>query len=271
MSILKRFGRALRRWVSRFRDAEINRAIILVYSMGKVGSTSVYRSLRARLPHANIFHVHFLSDYWLNERLPNADAHFHGNIKIGKRIRDFIARHPNRRLKIITLVREPVMRDLSGLFENWEAHFDKDESDVSTLLSKMHAHSHEYSLNWFDTEFKNFTDFDIYNASFDKEKGYSIYNSEQADILCVRIEDLDRVASQAFYEFLGLRNFAVEHKNRADQKDRSHLYKLVRDQYVAEKEKLARLYSSKYVTHFYAQKEIEEFFRKWTKSASAEA
>src|SRR5690606_11691670 len=267
MGVLTRLRCNLRRWASRIRNAAVDQTIILVYSMGKVGSSSVYHSLRLKLPYASIFHVHFLSDHWLNERLPNADSFFHDNIKLGKRIREFIARHSNCRLKVITLVREPVMRDLSGLFENWVAHFDKADEDVGVVLSKMQAHTHEYSLNWFDTEFRNFMNFDIYKTPFDRERGYSIYRLEGADILCIRVEDLDRVASQAFYEFMSLRGFMVVHKNRADQKDRSQLYRLVKEQYVAEKGKLASLYSSKYVRHFYTQKEIDDFFRKWTKSA----
>lgn len=269
MSILKRFRRALRRWASRFADAEINRTIILVYSMGKVGSSSVYQSLRARLPYASIFHVHFLSDYWLNERLTNADAYFHGNIEIGKRIRDFIKRHPNRRLKVITLVREPIIRDLSGLFQNWEAHFDKNETDVKILLEKMRDHEHEYSLNWFDTEFSNFLNFDIYSVPFDKEKGYSIYKLDEADVLCIRLEDLNRVAREAIRDLLGLSNFSMRSKNKSEEKDRAALYKQARELFEPDGAKLANIYASKYVTHFYAPGEIRDFYRDWTQKEMA--
>lgn len=264
MTPVKYFSKALKKLVRWIDEVRTRRNIVLVYSMGKVGSSSVYRSLRARLPNTKLFHVHFLSDHWLNERLPAADPHFHSNIDIGKHIRNVIAKHSECRLKVITLVREPITRDLSGIFENWDAHFSTEEADTGALLEKMQIHTHDYSLNWFDTEFRNFLNFDIYQVPFDKQAGYSIYKHDNADVLCIRLEDLDIVGPKAFREFLGIWNLAILHKNAADQKDRAALYKEIKKAFVPDRAKLSTIYSSKYVEHFYGPAQIEGFYRSWT-------
>lgn len=78
--------------------------IYLVYSMGKNGSMSVYKTLKNRLPHLNIFHVHFLSD----DGLKAAEDFNNRNDQTlnANNIKNCIAKNENSVLKIISLVRE---------------------------------------------------------------------------------------------------------------------------------------------------------------------
>jgi Putative capsular polysaccharide synthesis protein len=265
MNFTAKIRKKARKLVYKIITPDFKDCTILVYTMGKVGSSTIHSSLKRRLPETDIFHVHFLSEFWLKKRLPSLDIHFHQNIKIGNDILGYIREHSSRRLKVITLVREPIIRDISGIFENWKAHFGEAVAVSEDLLqAKMDSHSHEYTLTWFDTEFRNFLDFDIYAVPFDKERGFTIYKSSRADILCLRLEDLSRVYKEAFKAFLNLEGLDLIDRNKSADKDRKSLYRDVTKSYKVDKAKLEEVYSSRYVTHFYTAPEIAMFIKKWS-------
>ena len=187
MAIPKKLRKFLSKYYQRYKKFRFQDPFVyLVYSMGKVGSTSIYRSLKQRKPYSDVFHMHFLSENWLRNKLPKEHEIFHSNIKIGDDILKFVADNPKKRHKIITLVREPVMRSISDLFENWKHLYDNIDA-----------------LEWFDTEFKEYLNIDIYELEFNKEKGYSIYNFEDFDLLCIQLEQLNDVMSEAMTAFIG--------------------------------------------------------------------
>src|SRR5207248_8117879 len=90
----------------------------IVYQMGKVGSSTVYESLRrAGIP--NLFKVHYLSDAGLDRarrlyagfsvRVPV--PHEESSVALQRMLR---AGSTGVRWKVFTLVREPVARDVSA-------------------------------------------------------------------------------------------------------------------------------------------------------------
>jgi hypothetical protein len=246
-----------------FRDYKNNSNIILVYSMGKVGSTSIYSVLNKRLPATDVFHVHFLSDYWLKEKLPKLDKYFHGNINCGNDILNHIKKNPKKRIKIITLVREPIIRDISDIFENWRSKYYTIENfDITRLSHLIEENGHEYTLTWFETEFMNYLGFNIYDIPFDQEEGYKIYNLKNVDILCLKLEMLGKISSKAFKEFLGI-ELTMINQNISSEKKGKELYLQLKNNYKANNAKLAYLYNSQYVKHFYTSKEIESFINNW--------
>lgn len=238
--------------------------IYLIYSMGKVGSSTIYKSLKQKKPYSDIFHVHFLSEHWLNNVLPGFHENFHSNIKNGNDILAFIKNNPKRKIKIITLTREPVMREISNLFENWK-HIFKDIEEVKNEDLKDHIESldYDYTLNWFDSEFFKYLDINIYNLPFDRSKGYEIYSINNIDILCVKLEILNEVYLMAFKEFIGS-ELDLKLTNTSFNKKEKDKYSYLKDNVKIKKDKLFKLYNSKYVRHFYSEKEINDFINKWS-------
>lgn len=51
--------------------------------MGKVGSSTIYQTLKDQLPWNHVLHVHFLSKNWLQNILPYTNHTY--NIEAGKR------------------------------------------------------------------------------------------------------------------------------------------------------------------------------------------
>ncbi|MCB0397040.1 MAG: hypothetical protein KDD36_10320 [Flavobacteriales bacterium] len=244
-----------------------NRQTVLVYSMGKVGSTSLYNTLRSTIPDAYVFHSHFLSDHWLKERLPAMAEGFHINIKEGERVHRHLANHPTERIKVITLVREPLIRDLSDVFENWEyTHPDQDIESVDRdeLIRDFHKKNHEYTLTWFDTEFRAYTGFDIYSQPFPTERGFAFYKHGPFDILCIKLESLNDCYHEALSNWFGEGVGNLTTSNESENKKGSSLYAEMKQNYKAPEEKLDMLYGSKYARHFYSEDELMSFRKRWS-------
>ncbi|ETR67840.1 MAG: Glycosyl transferase family 2 [Candidatus Magnetoglobus multicellularis str. Araruama] len=124
---------------------------IFIYQMGKVGSSTIKKSLNNTNLSNYIEQVHFLSwpaiqsienDYIKqNKPVPS-------HIRIGKVLRQQIDQSLGRiRFKIISLVRDPVARDISDVFQNIERdipHMNPTVSNCFTILSN-HSFASEFS------------------------------------------------------------------------------------------------------------------------------
>jgi hypothetical protein len=199
--------------------------------------------------------------------LPREPEEFRYNIKLGKDILEHIKRNRSKRLKVITLVREPISRAVSNLFENWQYHF-QDINQVDSIKLENYLltsdNEYDYTLGWFDFEFLETTNFDIYQHPFDKGRGYQIYSSSYGDILCIKLEALNKVSQVAFQEFLGFTP-DIQVKNSSQGKATKNQFAQLRENLKLSKDKLEQLYDSKYITHFYTPKEVERFIEKWAK------
>lgn len=242
--------------------------IFLIYTMGKVGSSTLQSSFETNYPFLPAFQIHFLSDYWLKEKLPSMPEYYQVHLKWAKRFFDFRKANPKHRLKIITLMREPVMRDVSDLFENGAEYFQTDDlNKVSEekILERLAKNDYDYTLNWFENEFNAWTGIDIYSQPFQKEKGYSIWKFPDFDILCIQLEKLDDVIKEAMTEFSGFPFELADKANSSENKSTKALYKNVVGKFRLSPEKAKAVYESKLVQHFYSEKEIEEFKKRWVK------
>lgn len=252
---------------NKVRKMLAEKQIFLVYSMGKVGTTSVFSYIKRNHPDIPLHHVHFLSDNWVKKKLPALDPEFHNNIDVAKEVYASLEKNKDRRVKIITMVREPMVREISDIFQNWKGLLKVNSINdvtVKELSAYLDNHDHEYVLNWFDTEFKEYLDFDIYAHPFDKQKGYSIYKTKRADILCVSTEKLNSCIETAMKEFAGMNISAAKSSNTSENKEGKELYRELVKNYKAPKEKIDLLYNSKYVRHFYDEKEIAAFRKQWS-------
>ncbi|GAH07474.1 unnamed protein product, partial [marine sediment metagenome] len=177
--------------------------------------------------------------------------------------------------KIITLVRDPVARDISDVFENIKrdlphvTNVDPESAfnDISSHILKTFAdfnESTDYACTWFGKEIKDVFNFDIYANDFNKSTGYQIYRVQDADILLIRLEDLSRCCHDAFREFLGVPDFSMVKDNVSEKKWYQGLYRRVLDSISIPDSDLERIYKSRYCRHFYTGDEINHFKKKWS-------
>jgi hypothetical protein len=222
-------------------------------------------------------HTHYLTDYWSDDpRRSMADDAFHArlpNRRFGihktKAYRRLIASLPDHRLKIITLVREPVAREISEAFENWRDIFPVRRRRVDQLTREMvtsylDRHLYGYALRWFEAEFERWTSLDIYSCPFDRSMGYAIYETERFDLLVMKLESLDVCFSEAIGRFLGVHGVELVRSNVTEGKPGKGLYREIVETYRPAQAKLSRLYAAPLVTHFYSDAEIAGFRARWS-------
>src|SRR4029078_5438744 len=118
-----------------------------------------------------------------------------------------------RRIKVITLIRDPIATNLSGYFYNCialpgqlrEAAQQGKPGVMEQLAENFLAqYPHDVPVTWFDMEMKDVFAIDVFAAPFPKEQGYQIYRSEWADLLLFKLDQLNECAEVAFSSFMNL-------------------------------------------------------------------
>lgn len=268
MNLVPRIKNKLKRIKEKVRKKLMKKQLFLIYSMGKVGSLTIVHIFKKQHPDYPLSHVHFLSDYWVKERLPSLHKEWNPMIDWAKRTYKLIEDHPKHRIKVITLVREPMSRDISDIFQNWKGIFNTNSLDsisYDKMKDFLDNHQHRFVLNWFDTDFQPYLGFDIYSQPFNIETGYSIYKTEKADILVLRMDKMNDCLVGAIKKFCGLQIKITEATNTSKDKEGKELYLELMQNYKPSKEKLQILYNSKFVNHFFTKKETNTFIEKWSR------
>ena len=253
-----------------------NKTAIIVYQMGKVGSTTVYFSLKNTLLFTPVFHVHFLAPNALKEqekayqavgKTPNQVRHLrHGNF-LRQKLDESVAIN----WKIITLVRDPIPREISTFFQKKEQNFPQgiDTADIIAILEKQltsFEESTDFACTWFEREIKSNFNINVYDFGFDQQKGYQIIREKEREILIIRLEDLNNCFQAALGEFLAINqpiNKASE--NIATKKPYREQYLEVLDQIKIPRTVCELIYSSKYARHFYSKEMLDTFIERWAK------
>ena len=273
---------------------------ILVYSMGKVGSTSVARSLDAVYDSDSIHHLHWLVPEKLNhdEKLTRSFMRRFAGTPLERKFwpeyiwtGQFLSKQVHSRpgntdkWKIITLVRDPVARNISAFFQNLKLIFEYDyqaalrtktEAEVVDELWELFKEGYITRekafrmdcnpLTWFDNELNQVFDIDIFSQRFPVNQGYNIYETPTADILVMKLEDLKNCASNAVNQFLGLKHFKLKSGNVAEDKEYSSLYSQFLERVKLPDDYLDKVYQSRVCKHFYTDDELAEFRNRWSEN-----
>lgn len=256
---------------------------VLIHQMGKVGSKSVEVSLKKaysnlQLP-VPIYHIHILNDFdnlrkeAISQRVDPTD--FLSAIEQGENLRNQIDGKDGLYWNIVSLVRDPVARNVGTFFHNlpdfipdWREKYHKGNLDVNYLMEFFLGLDaiHDWPEYWFDAQLKLIPSFniDVYAEKFPYDLGYKIYSgSAKADLLILRLEDLGRCVKPAMLNFLGIENFVLHSVNIGEEKEYSEVYKDFK-KLPLPVEYVQRLYNTKFARHFYTEEELKFFAKKWT-------
>jgi hypothetical protein len=274
--------------VSRPRGAgKISRPVV-IHNMAKVGSKTLMLSLQAYDPGAEVHQTHNLTPSGLflaEEKMAQLPAPFWAHIdqsrQLGRRIR---LERDGPRWAVISLVRDPVARDVSYFFQclpllrpDAEAAFTSGSLTITGLVDIFLEHLDDDAAlhfvgrpsTWFDLEVKPTFGIDVYAQPFPKERGYQTYAGPNADLLLLRLESLEQCVHPALEHFLGIRDFVLLSDNTATQRQvRPGLsYYALYDEFCARvrfpADYLDEAYSSKLATHFYTDAELRVFRQRW--------
>jgi len=178
---------------------------VIVYQMGKVGSLSIYRSLR-KYYDGVVIHTH---DF----------EHDHDDVRIRKLYKWF---QEGRELKIISLTREPVSRNVSAFFQNFRrdvgVSYSRSEYTIDELREIFLAnYPHEIPLEWFDKNIKKNFGIDVFEHPF-PENGYALYTRRNVKVLVMRVELSDKEKVKAIKDFIGIEEFDLVNTNIGSEK-----------------------------------------------------
>lgn len=240
---------------------------IFIYQMGKVGSTTLENSL------PNAIHVHAF--YSKNNTCP---VRMKGLAKFGfkyfiyrteQELVDYLLRRAfkkRKNTKIITLVRQPIRRNISMFFHDLDAylfaaHTNCMNTRSAPLITRYQKtdmlfdvfgceFDHNYALNWFDREFLPMTGVDVYKHSFDTEKGYALITECQIEVLCLRTDKLSENVN-VLSDYLG-NQVEILSANKANDKWYGELYQQFVQTYTPSVALELKLKESKFVKHFFS-------------------
>ena len=265
-----RLGRLRRRLGRRWRllrGLELEGAV-LVYQMGKVASTSVFHSL-LDLPDCQAYHVHRMApdniarlrQAYLDRGMPPLDD------RLGKQLYQRLVL-PGRPASVISLVREPISRNISAFFQGLDGyaglrdahrHLDT-EALIDCFLSR---YLHAIPLEWFDREMKASLAIDVFDSPFPRALGRLQLASGPYRLLLMRHDLDDGAKEQAVAEFLGRDDFRLRRVNEASAKGYAEAYRAFRDQIRVPVEYADAMLGSRYAQHFYGADELEAIRRRW--------
>ena len=249
---------------------------ILVYQMGKVGSSTVVQVLESlRLP-SPVLHLHTLQRHKLAQAISrqreSVRPRLHEHLLISGLL---IPRLPFP-CRVITLTREPIARVISFVFEDrWKKMPDALRRDgtidvararhvIEELLRADNGHADP--TYWFEEELQAVFGMDVFSRPFDRERGYVQLERDEISLLVLRLEDLDRVLAPALAHFLDVpaEKIRPSSANVGARKGYGATLKEVKATLQLPGELLDRIYGTRYAQHFYA-KEAALLRSKWTR------
>jgi len=239
-------------------------AEIVIYQPGKVGSSAIAFALeRAGF---SVAHVHMLNEKRLRalasrcaERGEEAPPYIEEAFRIRK---DYI--EPGRRMIVVCAVRDPVARNLSAFFENieifcpdWRRLKKRDLPSVAACF--FETYPHHVATEWFDLEFRDVLDIDVYASPFSHDEGYGRYSSSSAEALVLRAEDSNEKKQRALTAFLNVENINLRNENKSARRPWGDVYGKIKKQIVFPDAYLDEMYGSKMAKYFYTDNERAAF------------
>ena len=262
-----------------------NKPFVLIYQQGRVASTSVYESVCAvNLPYP-VFHVHTVSAQRAQKRIAMAKKNktrVDRNLVVGRLVGEAIERNKGKNgsepWKVISIFRDPISIIMSLHFMNIDRHL-QGVSTGNGRIDKMAVMQHFERLfanddpsgwaivNWFDDVFLEELGVDVYSHQFEYKKGYTIINDLRFNILLLKFENLASAFKYGAAKLLNVESQRLNllHSNIHRDRRYDEVHKYVKKNFKLSRSICEKVYSTKFMKHFYSEDEIEELIRKWSK------
>lgn len=234
---------------------------ILIYQPAKVGSSTIKRTLD-EWKIENIHLHNFITNLGREKGLCN------DIISITDEQAEYFQKQISfNGVKIITLVREPIARQLSLFMQEFHEFYILHDINkplleyVNEYVSNRVLANEEFE--WFNNEIKQLTGIDVYEYPFDREKGYTIIRKDNIEILVLKMEMLSH-NEKIIGEFVGKADLQLINSNVGLEKHYQYIYKELKKDFHISKEVIEEVYRNNlYFEHFYTSEEINVFLEKW--------
>jgi putative capsular polysaccharide synthesis protein/sulfotransferase famil protein len=257
----------------KIKNTNFNRAPIIILTPGKVGSSSVYDTLKNKIKNP-VYHIHRFSqegientiNRFLNSERKSRPLHLIISKLLRKKLKNY-----NRDLFIITIVREPISRFISSFFQNTDLYKIENKDLQINTAKAQELLSENFDSNicgvvedWFEKEINNNFGIDVFSKEIDNNKKYGIMYHKNYHLLLLKMEDLNAVFPKAIQEFLSLDEpIFLQNSNVGEKKHYSKAYNEVKSNIKLPKKSIEQIVNSKYFQHFYKELELK-VVEKWS-------
>lgn len=224
---------------------------VLIYQIGKVGSMTVYESLKNK--NINCMQVHVLCDYDESEEGKILEQQYQNEIK-------------ENGIKIISLVRDPIARFVSAKLQGsnfacWA--INSNGRKIKERCAEELLSGSADPLGWFQVELERLTGINVLNYPFDKEHGYSVIKKDKVELLLLTTEKLNQNES-VIGNFVGINDFHLISTNIGKKKVTKYFYNSIKGD-LRFSDSVLDLYYKKnaLMCHLYNDDQLEAFRVKW--------
>jgi len=242
-------------------------SIFIVYSHGKTGSSTIYYTLLKYLPFNHVHHVHYLSDEWIEGRIPNGKKSKNTrNIILTQKAYKAIYKKNWKKIYYITCARDPFTRGMSAYFHNEKQSAIRGKS-VEGLRKEIQNYAVDISLNWFQTDYCQYTGIPFEEINFDNQKGYCIVKKNVTDYLIIRTDKISARFQESFKILTGFYLPDLEHVNKRSSTRVADIYNEMKDYYFEDRAILERKINSEFIAKFFSDKEKKVFYEKYKETS----
>ena len=241
---------------------------VIIYQMGKVASSSLRRALEP-VPGIEVIHAHHLDAGYAAELNARKRALGWRTTIDPQAVRALAASLANQpELPVITLVREPVSRNLSAYFNNLHLiHGSKDAwrqlSHEELLDGFLNRYPHDIPVEWFDRELKPSMGVDAYAHAFPRTGALRL-DTPRCRLLLMRHDLAQEQKCKQVEALLGLNGLVMAQDNLASDKPYSQVYRDFLTRVRLPTAYLERMLGSRYARHFYDDAERANLLRHWS-------
>jgi hypothetical protein len=251
--------------------------------MPRTGTVSILRAMLAMLGHGRVLHLHYMHPDSIARNL-RTFGEVHAKTGISRLDREFLgaemldryrAKPGHQRLKLVSLVREPMARTISAFFKQFELDYPGMTRDyladpanlprLREMFFRPDEPQAQVSTGWFDKEVKDVFGIDVFAHPFPHETGYLLLKGDDCDLLLLRLENVEQAGPAGLAALLpGSRPPAIPHANSTRERDRyAASYRKFIETLQPPPAYLDRMYQSRLARHFYTPAEISEFRSRW--------
>ncbi|WP_157957205.1 putative capsular polysaccharide synthesis family protein [Winogradskyella tangerina] len=286
-------GILLRRWIARWLFYPVylveyisvyyklfikskSQPLFIVLTIGKVGSSSVYYSIKEQLT-SRVFHIHYISEEGIKsswEQHKNSSRKSVPLHLITSKILNRLFKKVDEDIYFITVFREPLQRKLSSFFQNLDQF--KNEVDLKGLQFDVNKASQVLNNDyfnsiideedkWIEQELIGPHGFSIYHKNEIEKNNYVVERKENLNLLILKMETLndswDEAISKLYNNQDSIELITV---NDGGEKYYNKAYKAIKNTIKLDKQILENLYGTRYFKTFYEDQK-SELIETWIK------
>lgn len=239
----------------------VNNSIVFIYTLPKVGSTSLVTSLRTSASFAlTVIHIH--DEVMLNTLTNISNVTINEIIKYNAYI--------GKKVYVIDVYRSPIERKISEFFEKLSSiHFNNTDENMKNYNMNL-------IINRFNNLFPYLANGDHFlekyeietPTSFNFEKKYLIQEQNNITYIKLRLKDSKewgRVLSEIFnINIIIINDYKTENKVIGD------IYNKFKNEYMLPSNFLEIVNNCKYLNYFYSEQEKKEYLDSWSENVVPE-